>query len=86
MSKLTSTNAFRLTLGVSLFACAAVATAQPRSAILAAGQGDVASKRRRDQAIIKPVVFTRAVKKGRALIVLPGEIKGNNATFLQKFG
>ena len=38
-----------------------------------------------DQAIYKPVEYTNAGKKGPALIVLPGDIKSNNATFLQKF-
>jgi len=38
-----------------------------------------------DQAIYKPVEYTNARVKGPALIVIPGEIKSNNATFLQKF-
>src|SRR5207245_6627172 len=38
-----------------------------------------------DQTIYQPVVYTNANKKGPAVIVIPGEIKSNNATFLQKF-
>jgi transposase-like protein len=38
-----------------------------------------------DQAAYQPVVYTNAGKKGPALVVIPGEIKSNNATFTQKF-
>ncbi len=38
-----------------------------------------------DQAIYQPVVYTNVNKKGPALVVIPGEIKSSNATFLQKF-
>ena len=38
-----------------------------------------------DQALYKPVEYMNASKKGPALIVIPGEIKSSNATFLQKF-
>ena len=38
-----------------------------------------------DQTIYKPVEYVNAKKKGPALVVIPGEIKSNNATFLQKF-
>jgi hypothetical protein len=34
----------------------------------------------------KPIEYTNAAKQGPALIVIPGEIKSNNATFVQKFG
>src|SRR5262249_36228614 len=37
------------------------------------------------QALYQAVTYTNANKRGPALIVLPGEIKSNNATFLQKF-
>src|SRR3989442_9318475 len=33
----------------------------------------------------KPIEYTNASKKGPALVVLPGEIKSTNATFLQRF-
>jgi hypothetical protein len=38
-----------------------------------------------DQALYKPVEYVNADKKGPALVVIPGEIKSNNATFLQRF-
>src|SRR5688500_2867367 len=38
-----------------------------------------------DRAVYKPVEYTNAGKPGPALVVIPGEIKSNNATFLQKF-
>ena len=39
-----------------------------------------------DRAVYKPVEYSNAAKPGPALIVIPGEIKSNNATFTQKFG
>src|SRR6202790_3900986 len=38
-----------------------------------------------DQTIYQAVTYTNAAKKGPAVIVIPGDIKSNNATFLQKF-
>ena len=38
-----------------------------------------------DQALYKPVEYVNKNRKGPALIVIPGEIKSSNATFLQKF-
>lgn len=37
-----------------------------------------------DQAMYKPVSYINAAKPGPQLIVLPGQIKSNNATFTQK--
>ncbi len=39
-----------------------------------------------DRAVYKPVEYSNASKAGPPLIVIPGEIKSNNATFTQKFG
>ena len=39
-----------------------------------------------DRAVYKPVEYSNASKAGPPLIVIPGEIKSNNATFVQKFG
>jgi len=39
-----------------------------------------------DKTLYKDVVYTNAAKPGPALIVIPGEIKSNNANFVQKFG
>jgi hypothetical protein len=88
MSKPTLMNAFRLTLGVSLLALAAGVSAQPTFGNPSPTAGKETSQKANaaaDQAIYQPVVYTNAGKKGPALIVLPGEIKSNNATFLQKF-
>ena len=39
-----------------------------------------------DQAAYKPVEYANKTKRGPALVVIPGEVKSNNATFVQKFG
>lgn len=39
-----------------------------------------------DSAAYKPVEYVNKDKKGPALVVIPGEVKSNNATFIQKFG
>ena len=38
-----------------------------------------------DQAIYKPVEYVNKDTRGPALVVIPGEIKSNNATFTQRF-
>ena len=65
-----------------------VAVAQPRFGNPSPTAGSETSQRANesaDQAIYRPVEYVNASKKGPALIVIPGEIKSNNATFLQKF-
>jgi hypothetical protein len=39
-----------------------------------------------DQAAYKPVDYVNKARKGPALVVIPGDVKSNNATFVQKFG
>ncbi|MGE5490025.1 MAG: hypothetical protein ACM31P_01935 [Actinomycetota bacterium] len=39
-----------------------------------------------DKAMYKPIEYVNAEKKGPALVVIPGEVKSNNASFTQKFG
>ncbi|MBI2308245.1 MAG: hypothetical protein HYU78_13165 [Rhodocyclales bacterium] len=39
-----------------------------------------------DKGMYKPIEYTNAAKPGPALVVIPGEIKSNNASFTQKFG
>lgn len=39
-----------------------------------------------DKAMYKDVEYRNAAKKGPQIIVIPGDIKSNNATFTQKFG
>src|SRR6185295_16561151 len=38
-----------------------------------------------DQSLYQAVEYTNKNKKGPTVIVIPGELKSNNATFLQKF-
>ncbi len=39
-----------------------------------------------DKGMYKPVDYANATRRGPTLVVIPGEIKSNNATFSQKFG
>jgi hypothetical protein len=39
-----------------------------------------------DQAIYKPVEYVNRGTQGPALVVIPGDVKSNNASFIQKFG
>jgi curli biogenesis system outer membrane secretion channel CsgG len=39
-----------------------------------------------DQAVYKPVEYVNKATRGPALVVIPGDIKSANATFMQKFG
>ena len=67
---------------------ASLALAQPRFGNPSPTAGSDTSQQANesaDQALYKPVEYTNASKKGPALIVIPGEIKSSNATFLQKF-
>jgi len=77
-----------LTFGVVLLASASVAFAQPQFGNPSPTAGSETSQKANaaaDQAAYRPVAYTNANKPGPALIVLPGDIKSNNATFLQKF-
>ena len=88
MSTRTLVNLFTLSLGASLSIGAPLGIAQPTFGNPSPTAGSSTSQKANaaaDQAIYKPVEYANAGKKGPALIVLPGEIKSNNATFLQKF-
>jgi hypothetical protein len=68
--------------------CASLAFAQPQFGNPSPTAGSKTSQQANqsaDQAAYRPVEYTNANKKGPALVVIPGEIKSNNATFLQKF-
>ena len=39
-----------------------------------------------DKAMYQAIQYQNAAKKGPALVVIPGEIKSSNATFVQRFG
>src|SRR6266481_7678760 len=78
----------KLALGAVLIASATLALAQPRFGNPSPTAGSDTSQRANasaDEALYQPVVYANANKRGPAVIVIPGEIKSNNATFLQKF-
>jgi hypothetical protein len=75
-------------LAAAALAAAAAAIAQPRFGNPSPTAGSTTSQKANesaDQAAYQAVTYTNANKKGPALVVIPGEIKSNNATFLQKF-
>ena len=83
-----SVNFVRIAVGISLFSGAAVAIAQPtfgNPSPTAGGSTSQKANASADQALYQPVTYTNANKPGPQIIVLPGDIKSNNATFLQKF-
>ncbi len=74
--------------GIALLATASIAAAQPTWGNPSPTAGRETSQKANaaaDQTIYQAVTYTNAGKKGPALVVIPGEIKSNNATFLQKF-
>jgi hypothetical protein len=75
-------------LAAGLLAVATLASGQPTWGNPSPTAGKETSQKANaaaDQTIYQPVTYTNASKKGPAVIVIPGEIKSNNATFLQKF-
>lgn len=71
----------------SLFLAGAV-DAQPKFESASPTAGSETSERANsmaDKAVYKPIEYPNAGKPGPALVVIPGEIKSSNATFLQKF-
>ena len=88
MNARTSNACLQCLLAVALLASASIAAAQPSWGNPSPTAGRETSQKANaaaDQTIYQPVVYTNASKKGPALVVIPGEIKSNNATFLQKF-
>lgn len=84
----TFTRPCRLALGLAALATASLALAQPQFGNPSPTAGRETSQKANqaaDQAVYRPVEYVNARKKGPALVVIPGEIKSNNATFLQKF-
>ncbi len=76
------------TLAVALLGLATLAAAQPTFGNPSPSAGGTTSQKANqaaDQAVYKPVEYQNASRKGPALVVIPGEIKSNNATFTQKF-
>jgi hypothetical protein len=77
-----------MALGAIMLAGASVAMAQPRFGNPSPTAGSETSQKANasaDQALYQDVNYANANKQGPALVVIPGEIKSNNATFLQKF-
>jgi len=75
-------------LGLSLLATATVASAQPTFGNPSPTAGRETSQKANaaaDQTIYQPITYTNANRKGPVVVVIPGEIKSNNATFMQKF-
>src|SRR5690242_6060276 len=75
-------------LGVAFALASASAVAQPTIGNPSPTAGSDTSQRANasaDQAMYKPVEYMNRNKRGPAVIVIPGEIKSNDATFLQKF-
>jgi hypothetical protein len=74
---------------VGSLALAGSAIAQPTFESASPTAGTSTSERANemaDKGMYKPIEYTNAAKKGPALVVIPGEIKSSNATFIQKFG
>src|SRR6202162_5080401 len=77
-----------LALGVFLLAWASLAMTQPKFGNPSPTAGSETSQKANqsaDQALYQSVEYANKDKKGPAVIVIPGEIKSSNATFLQKF-
>lgn len=70
-------------------ACAVPALAQPTFENPSPTAGSSTAEKANataDKAMYKPVPYPNAAKRGATLVVVPGEIKSNNANFMQKFG
>jgi hypothetical protein len=74
--------------GMVLVAFASQGVAQPRfesASPTAGGTTSQQANQTADKTVYQAVEYSNKNKKGPALIVIPGEIKSSNATFLQKF-
>jgi hypothetical protein len=76
---------------IAAFSClgAAAALAQPVFGNPSPNVGSSTSQQANaaaDVAAYQELAYTNKAKRGPALVVIPGEIKSNNAGFLQKFG
>ena len=80
--------ALRALNGSALALAATLACAQPQfgnPSPTAGGKTSQQANAAADQAMYQPVEYANKNRKGPALIVIPGEVKSNNATFTQKF-
>ena len=88
MSERNSILSVRALLCTAALAGSSLALAQPQFGNPSPTAGSTTSQQANasaDQAAYKAVEYQNRNKKGPALVVIPGEIKSNNATFLQKF-
>lgn len=77
-----------LTLAAALL-CGVPASAQPTFDNPSPTAGSSTSQQANamaDKGMYKPIEYTNAGKPGPALVVVPGEVKSNNASFNQKYG
>jgi hypothetical protein len=77
-----------IAFGVAIVFAATSATAQPRfesAAPTAGGKTSQQANQTADKTVYQAVDYANKNKRGPALVVIPGEIKSSNATFLQKF-
>jgi hypothetical protein len=75
-------------LAVALAFTASAAIAQPKfesAAPTAGGKTSQQANQTADKTVYQAVDYANKNKRGPALVVIPGEIKSSNATFLQKF-
>jgi hypothetical protein len=78
----------QLAVGVALAAGASLAVAQPQFQSASPTAGGTTSQQANstaDKTLYQSVDYVNKNKPGPQVIVIPGEIKSNNATFLQKF-
>ncbi len=75
-------------LGAAALAAVSLALAQPHfesASPTAGGKTSQQANESADKTIYQAVEYSNKNKRGPAVIVIPGEIKSNNATFLEKF-
>ena len=78
----------RLAFGLAMAVGVTLATAQPRfesASPTAGGKTSQQANSTADKTLYQAVDYVNKNKPGPQVIVIPGEIKSNNATFLQKF-
>ena len=84
------TKCFPAVLGVAVMVLlAGQASAQPTFGNPSPTAGSSTSQQANaaaDAAAYKEVDYVNKAKRGPALVVIPGDVKSNNATFMQKFG
>ncbi|MFN0162469.1 MAG: hypothetical protein ACKVQQ_14655 [Burkholderiales bacterium] len=76
-------------VGFAALIAASTALAQPtfgNPSPTAGSSTSQAANAAADQAAYKPIEYANRAKKGPALVVIPGEVKSNNASFTQKVG